>query len=205
MLLMVVPAMKAEPSAELQRLIDRIKDRIQNFGEQDVCWPWVGAKTKAGARLQKTRTSDMVPFYVPTVVSSYGLVKVGKGRRRAVHKIVYEWATPQLGKSEVYRLANECNNTLCCNPAHWRLIDNGPPAVAPEGRASPDAMTILREACEELLESLLAVSQPRSFDEVRNHPYMIDFQPELIKEVLRGIGKGHLADTTAGDSGAAPG
>ncbi|KVZ62230.1 hypothetical protein [Burkholderia ubonensis] len=189
---------------ELEELIARIKDRIENFGQSDVCWPWKGAKTKAGPRLKMARTSDMVPFYQPAVVTSYGLVKIGKGRRKVVHKIVYEWATPDVAKSDRYRLVNECGNTLCCNYTHWRFIDNGPPTHT-EGEDTPDAKAVLKEACVELLESMLAVTQPRSLADVMNHPYMVDFQPELIKEVLRDIGKGHLVESAAGDTGPASG
>lgn len=195
-----------DSKADLAALVARIKDRIDNFGQLDICWPWKGAKTKAGPRLKMVRTSDMVPFYQPTVVTSYGLVKVGRGKRKVVHKIVYEWATPDIAKSDRYRLVNECGNTLCCNYTHWRFIDNGPPTqVSGEGGNPADAMAVLKEACVELLENMLAVTQPRSFVDVVNHPYMVDFQPDLIKEVLRDIGKGHLVESAAGDTGPPPG
>lgn len=177
---------------QLQLLVDRIKSRITNFGTPNVCWPWTGAKTKAGPRLQMMRTRDRTPFYQPVVTKPYGLVKLGKNKRMAPHKIVYEWSTPHILKTPKYRLVNRCGNTLCCNPDHWLLRDKDA-AMFMAGTPTGDPRTEQRQECKELMESLLAVTQPRCYDDVANHPYMADFPPEMIKEVLRAVGKDHLS------------
>jgi hypothetical protein len=121
---------------------------------------------------------------------------VGNGKRKPVHKIVYEWATPQIEKSPTYRLFNSCGNTLCCNPAHWELKDPNYERYfqSAEARSVEEVDRETRRDCSELLESLLATSEPRCFSDIQHHPYMADFQPILIKEVLRGIGKPHLCE-----------
>jgi hypothetical protein len=178
---------------ELNLLVERIKGRITNFGIEGRCWPWTGAKTMEGPRLQKMRTRSHAAFLQPVISKPYGLVKLGKNKRKAPHKIVFEWSTPHILKSAKYRLLNECGDTLCCNPAHWAFRDRDSAMLEDVFTPPEPGSDDLHRECRDLLESLLAVDQPRNFDDIRNHPYMIDFQPELIKEVLRGIGKGHLA------------
>jgi hypothetical protein len=176
----------------LDDIVGRIRDRIENFGVDDVCWPWTGARTRAGLRRQLVRDRDYRGFYVPVRVDAYGLVKTGRGKREVVHRVVYRWATQEVPKSEHFRLINTCGLTLCCNPTHWLLKDRRAPRRV--GGAMPaNPLAALRRDCEELLESQLATSAPRCFGDVQDHPYMADFPPELIKEVLRAIGKEHLA------------
>jgi hypothetical protein len=137
--------------------------------------------------------SARIPYYQPVNVRPFGLVRI-EGKRWPVHKVVYEWSTPQIEKSPTYRLYNQCRDTLCCNPEHWLMRDREAEeaAKAASAAAPVDPELMLRRDCEELLEALLAVTQPRCFDDIQNHPYMMDFQPAVIKEVLRGIGKDHL-------------
>lgn len=174
----------------LDDIVERIRDRIQNFGVEDQCWPWTGASTKAGTRRQLMRNAAFEPRYVHTYVNAYGLVK-SKGKRFPVHKIVFQWATQNIPKSGNFRLRNNCGNTLCCNYHHWTMVDPNPPQAGGVQTSAPSAA--LRQDCHELLDSLLATTTPRTFKDVQNHPYMVDFSPELIKEVLCDIGKEHLA------------
>lgn len=181
---------------DLDALIERIRGRITNFLEPDKCWVWTGARTVAGPRLQMMRLRDHTPFYQPVVDRAFGLARVGKGQRKPVHKIVYEWMTPDVPKSPKYRLFNECGDTLCCNPAHWQLKDPHFELYfkTAEERSLEEVNREARRDCSELLESMLATTEPRCFADIQDHPYMQDFQPVLIKEVLRDIGKIHLCD-----------
>lgn len=180
---------------DLDAVVERIRGRITDFLKPDVCWPWTGARTAAGPRLQMMRNRDRIPFYQPVMARSFGLAKVN-GKRKPVHKIIFEWSTPHVPKSSTYRLYNECRNTLCCNPQHWRLHDREAVEMgeALAANAQTDSALEMRRDCAELLEAMLAVNQPRCFADIQNHPYMVDFQPAVIKEVLRGIGKDHLAE-----------
>jgi hypothetical protein len=177
---------------DLDAVVERIKGRITDFLKPNVCWPWTGARTASGPRMQKMRDRDNVPFYQPVIARSFGLVKV-EGKRIPVHKIIYEWSNQQLLKTPSYRLYNKCSNTLCCNPQHWRLHDREAEAVKSAAASAPaDPDLEMKSDCAELLEALLAVTQPRGFADIQNHPYMVDFPPAVIKEVLRALGKDYL-------------
>jgi hypothetical protein len=180
---------------DLDALMQRIAGRITDFMKPEKCWLWTGASTKAGPRMQMMRDRDRIPFFQPVVSRPFGIVKVD-GRRRPVHKLVYEWLTPEVMKSPKYRLYNDCGNSLCCNPSHWILKDPaaGQFAGQQEGKSAEEIQHEARLDCLELLESLLATTQPRCFSDIEHHPYMVDFQPKLIKEVLSDIGKEHLCD-----------
>jgi hypothetical protein len=124
----------------LDDVIERIRDRITNFGVEGECWPWTGTRTKDGMHKQMVRNAAFEPSYVLTRAKPYGLVKIN-------------------GKRE----------TMTSTPT-----------------------ALLRQDCNDLLESLLSTHTPRTFADVQNHPYMADFPPDLIKEVLSDIGKSHL-------------
>lgn len=181
----------------LDDVVARIRDRITDFLEPEACWLWTGARTVAGPRMQKMRRrSDNTPFFQHVVTRSFGLVRVD-AKRVPVHKVIYEWANQSnRDKPTNYRLYNECRNTLCCNPEHWRVHDSDAEQAKKiaEANANQDPMALVKQDCAELLEALLAVNQPRNFADVQDHPYMVDFQPAVIKEVLCAIGKSHLCD-----------
>lgn len=181
---------------DLDALIERIRGRITNFLEPGKCWLWTGARTASGPRLQMMRNRDRIPFYQPVVDRAFGLVRVGNGKRKPVHKVVYEWSTPDAKRSPAYRLFNTCGDTLCCNPAHWDVKDPNYERYfqTAEERSVEEIERETRRDCADLLESLLATTEPRCFADIENHPYMQDFQPVLIKEVLRDIGKPHLCE-----------
>jgi hypothetical protein len=182
---------------DLDALIERIRGRITNFQDPEACWLWTGSRTSSGPRLQMMRSRDRTPFFQPVVARPFGVVRVGKNQRKVVHKIVYEWATKNVPKSDKYRLFNGCGDTLCCNPSHWVLKDTVAErfnAQNPEAKSAEEIDREARRDCSELLESLLATTEPRCFTDIQNHPYMVDFQPRLIQEVLRDIGKPHLCE-----------
>jgi hypothetical protein len=175
----------------LDDVIERIRDRITNFGVEGECWPWTGTRTKDGMHKQMVRNAAFEPSYVLTRAKPYGLVKIN-GKRETTHKTVYRWATESVPKPDDFRLRNSCGNTLCCNPAHWVLVIKAGSMPTVGGAMTSTPTALLRQDCNDLLESLLSTHTPRTFADVQNHPYMADFPPDLIKEVLSDIGKSHL-------------
>lgn len=168
------------------QLPQRIIDKILNYGDEEQCWPWQGAKTKKQLVKKLHRDRGMRPFYAPAMTQSYGIVKY-KGKNIVVHKLVYEFLAARFLQLTNYRLMNECRDTTCCNPRHWRLIDHSPPSTPFE---MPQEDTF--EVCLEMLESTLCKITPNNFSEVRNYPLLLDFTDEMIQEALIKIRKPHL-------------
>lgn len=83
--------------------IERIFAKI-SINPDNNCWIWIGAKTSNG----------------------YGNVRVNKIGYRT-HRLIYALfvAPVPLGKGkDIPVLHHICNNRLCCNPAHLRLISD---------------------------------------------------------------------------------
>ncbi|MEN7527919.1 hypothetical protein [Cupriavidus sp. DL-D2] len=168
-------------------LPQRVTDRIENFGKEDLCWRWTGQQTKSGVQLRMQRDYEMRPYKMPTKIKPYGVTKF-EGKRTYVHKLVFEALANQTLQMVSYQIRNECGDTLCCNPRHWRIVDRSPP---PEMLKPPAGQGQLDE-CVELLEDMLAHEQPQTLEEVRKHSYMVDFPEEVIRTALVKVGKGWL-------------
>lgn len=171
----------------MAELPKRVTDRIENFGKEDSCWPWKGKQTQSGVQQRLQRDSQMRPYRLPQKIKPYGVTK-HDGKRVYVHKLVFEVLANQQLQMVSYQIRNQCGDTLCCNPRHWRIIDRSPP---PEMLQPAVGHEQLNE-CIELLEDMLALEQPQSFEEVAKHSYMVDFPAEVINTALAKVGKGWL-------------
>jgi hypothetical protein len=91
------------------RFYHRVMSKAVRQRDGSGCWKWKGNK----------------------VVDQYGFYPYGKvwltqsdGRRKALqaHRVVYELHTGESLAGAV--LVNQCGNTLCVNPAHWKVADH---------------------------------------------------------------------------------
>lgn len=171
----------------MAELPKRVTDRIQNFGKEDQCWIWTGKQTKSGVQLRMQRDRQMRPYKQPMKIKPYGVTK-HQGKRVYVHKLVFDVLANQTLQMVSYQIRNECGNTLCCNPRHWRIIDRSPPPEMLQPAVGQGQL----DECVELLEDMLALEQPQSFKDVAEHSYMVDFPPEVINAALLKVGKGWL-------------
>lgn len=77
--------------------IMRFNLRVDRSGGPDACWPWTGAKSKAG----------------------YGYFRVGgrKGVVMAAHRYAKQQTQSEPLNPDLFA-CHECDNPPCCNPAH---------------------------------------------------------------------------------------
>lgn len=77
-----------------QSVISRLEQRVDRSGGPEACWPWIGARTKAG----------------------YGVMGVGHSSLIYTHRAAFELANGPLQPG--LEVCHRCDNPACCNPAH---------------------------------------------------------------------------------------
>ncbi len=91
--------------AELFRLDVRIRDKIEADAEGG-CWIWTGAQQKSGSKGQNV----------------YGRLRRA-GALWLVHRWVYRLMIGRI--EDGHDVHHQCNETLCCNPAHLEQLEAG--------------------------------------------------------------------------------
>lgn len=168
-------------------------------------WIWTGAiiPEQKGRRLKRDGSYLQYPstFYQ----APYSVVSID-GVRTSAHRAFYEHFVEALEvdyhkgsgrRMTPGKLVHDCCVPLCVNPRHWHH------QVAPHKRREevliapapePVSTEVPQGEVEELVESMLALHQPKSFADVMAHEYFKygDIPENQIKTALQAVGKQHL-------------
>ena len=98
---------KAHPALE-----DLLNGKISIDDVPDCCMIWQGKKTKEGSRYHRSRGGIAYTFH-----RAYALM-THEGKTLLVHRWIYEQVFGSLGDE---KLENDCSNSTCVNPKHWRV------------------------------------------------------------------------------------
>lgn len=155
------------------------------LGEQPVtdiplgdCFEWTGAFTGGSQmfRLQRQGWDARVTRTQKTPTIQY------EGKRWGVARLVY---TLIFKPEDEFRLVNQCGNSRCINPHHWKPIE---PKVDEEAEEAPPLPSMSMEwepaEVEELLDILLLEENPQTWEDVISNPLMEGVPPPMLHEVL---------------------
>lgn len=185
--------------ADLEKRIERIKSKIEHFGEEGVCWPWKGSSTQAIQRVRRRHVIGEPPMMYVQTYRPYAMVRI-KGKLMSASRLVYQFLRHDVVKDlpQGWKLVNTCGDSLCCNPEHWDHVipgqrrTNKKPKLDNLSTTPPDPEDTLAQDCEDLLDQIFSSGGPSTLEGVLSHNYMIDFDRELIIKTLQKMGKGHL-------------
>jgi hypothetical protein len=145
------------------------RDRFWSFvqrGEQNECWPWLGAKSKSG----------------------YGVLSAGPRGQVRAHRFAYELTHGAIPDGLV--VCHACDNRPCCNPAHlWigTTQDNEDDKRA-KGRNIRGALSPRAKLTDEIVLSIRS-----SNDSVTQLAVRYGVSCGTISAVRRGITWKHVA------------
>ena len=88
----------------VKQSIERMCEKIEE--NEDGCWVWQGSTSGKKSKKQKT---------------GYGYGRVSyMGQTCAVHRVIWSLCFGYLPSKK--QVDHQCNNRLCCNPMHLKLV-----------------------------------------------------------------------------------
>lgn len=183
---------------------------VENDFTMNWHWIWTGSITPEQMGHRLVHDYRKRPSRVFRMQPPYSVIKLN-GRRTSAHRALYEHFVEELDGSTTYtgrtgkqgKMIQDCGVPLCVNPRHWhhQLAHHKrrdevmkAPNAATEPASTLTPVSVPQAEVEELIESMLALHQPRNFADVIAHEYFKygDIPENQIKSALQAVGKGHL-------------
>jgi len=107
--------------------------RLMRHGSPDAVKQIVGSdEERFWSKVDRRSPNECWPWMAKSRISGYGVITMGGrlGRHKLAHRVAWEFTNGPIPSGEGYHgtvVMHECDNRLCCNPAHMKLgtqLDN---------------------------------------------------------------------------------
>jgi hypothetical protein len=155
------------------------------------CMLWTGAKLGGHTRQRTSKSArDGLTIDIIQDEKAYGVVR-WQTKTISVQRLIFLLA---MKPDFEFRMWSNCEVPLCVNPLHYdvKSLEIEPPPPDPTIFMGIDEDAWTEEEVEEVLDALLASSEPKSWKDIMAFPDLADAPEDLLRKVLRRLNKGHL-------------
>ena len=145
------------------------------------CIPWPGANTG----FKMIRAKGYVGY--SSFIKPYALIGV-KGKKEYLHRWMFQTL---LGLEGDFRLENQCGNTLCINPLHWKLHEREIEQELPEFEYDPDEEWT-QPVVNALFDQAVASYSMTCWDDVKNNILLLDCPEPMLLAAIQDFRRSDL-------------